>query len=534
MHKKSRNWLLGGAAVLVVIVLAVVIGFPWLEQRVKLEIAEKISESPQFDCGEIDLSLRNGSISFSDAVLELDLADAARHLQVKSGEIKLEGIKWFPLIFSKKLKIRDLYIDRPFVVISEMTATDSLPAEKPAPKNGLSNISIAHIRADKGHFKMIKNPADTAVIMMADTFDLAADGIALDILDGGGVTHSVGQVLADIRSFVLHSGDNLFKISLDQFSLNKQDSSIVLTSLKVKPKFQKQAFFQQIRFRQGRLDFEFPEVVIRGWQFDQLLQGRVAARTVVVNDMALHVVVNQNVPVDPNGYKPLLHEALLQTKLGISIDSVLVNRGGLELEVIAVGKSAPGFISFDPLDAVITNVTNDSALIREQPLLTVAAVGHFQKKHRVDHHFWFDLSSPDYAFSFKGKASEIPFSGFNSLLSPVANVVFESGQISALDFDVNANKTTASGSLRLDYTDLGFHLMNENKKKKKFLSGIVNLFVKNENDGEAEDFERGKVSVQRDTTRPFFNFWWEAIQSGLKNSILKEAAKKRIDKKESR
>ncbi len=532
MLKPSQKWLIAGVVVLCMVVFAALFGEAWLERRIRQAVEKKIAASPHFKCGEIALALRPASLTLNDAVLDMGLVAEARHLELKSSEIKLDGIDWVQLILFKNLKIKDLHVESPFVMLSDMVASDSLPLENKAPSNGLSSIHVAHLSVERGRFKIVKSPADTMAAMAADTFDLDLDGLSFNI-NKKGTSHTVKQVNLDIRNFLLRSDDNLHEIALKRFSLNKKDNSISLTGLTVKPRYGKREFFAHVQKKTARLDFEFPEIVFHGWQFDQVLHGRFVARSAVVNGMKLQVLANQNLAIDPNHYEPLPQEALLKATFGITIDSILVKNGQLEFENIAAGRSKPGSLRFDPLSAVFTNVTNDTARIRRQPIMAVAVVGEFQDKHRIVNDFWVDLSSPDYAFTFKGRASDIPFAQFNGFLTPCSDVVFEKGQVTSIDFEVNADKRAAKGKLNLAYDGLDFYLKDKQHKKSKFLSKVVDiLFVNGENNPEDEDFQRGEIYKRRETWRPFFGYWWLSIQSGLKTSILNDFALDKIQKRE--
>ncbi len=526
--------MIAGAVVLCAVVLAVLFGEAWLERIIRHKVEEKITASPNFKCGEIVLKLRPGSLVFKDAVLNIDLEAEARHLEAKSSEIALDGIDWFQIIFFKRLKINQLHVESPFVMLSDMPKPDSLSIEKKTTSKGISSIQITQLNLERGQFKIVKHPSDTLASLTADTFDIKVDGLSFKI-DKKGASPAVKKLNLDIRDLTLHSDDNLHDIALNRFLLNKEDNSITLTDLTVKPKYSKRDFFSHVQKKKARLDFDFPEIVFQGWQFDQLLQGKFVARTVAINDMKLQILANQNIPIAPNHYEPLPHEALMKAALGITVDSVLVKNGLLEFENIAVGKSKAGLLSFNSLGAVLGNVTNDTARIRKQPILTVEIVGDFQKKHRIYNNFWMDLSSPDYAFSFKGGASTIPFSQFNAILTPSTNIVFDKGNITKMEFEANANKTVARGKLNLDYDGLEFHLLNKQKKKSKFLSQLVDmLFIKNDNNADDEDFQKGVIYWRRETNRPFFRYWWFAIQSGLKTSILSDFELERIRKMKER
>ncbi len=522
MSKPSKKWIIAGAVVLCASAFIALFGVTLLERIIGQSVEKKIAVSPYFKCEEVVLKLRPASLIFRNAVLDIDLKAEAKHMEVKSSEIALDGINWFQFIFFKRLIINDLRIESPFVMLSEMLQMDSLAIEEKAHKIEISSVQIAHLSLDRGHFKTVKFPRDTVASMTADTFDIDMDGLSFEI-DNKGASRTVKQLNLDIQNLRFHSDDKLHEIHLSRLLFSKNDDLITLTDLTVKPKYAKREFFAHVDKKRARLDFEFPEIVFHGWQFEQLLQGKFVASSAVINGMKLQVLANQNLPIDAKHYEPLPQEALLKASLGITVDSVLVKNGQLEFENIALGKSKAGLLSFNDLNAVFTNVTNDSARIRKQPILAVEVVGNFQHRHQITNNFWMDLSSPDYAFTFKGRTGAIPFTQFNSLLTPSSNIVFEKGSITKMTFEANANKSVARGKLNLEYNGLEFHWLNKNKQKSKSLSKIVDfLFVKDENNAEDLDFQKGEIYWRRDTKRPFFGYWWFAIQSGLKTSILSD------------
>lgn len=532
--KPSKKWMIAGAIVLSTVAILAYFGEAWLEQIIRQSVEKKVAASPNFKCAEIELKLRPASIIFKDAVIDFDFLAEAHHLEVKSREIELGGIDWIQVIFFKKLKINKLHIESPFLMLSEIQNVDSLSNIKKAPTKGITSIQIKHLSLERGQFKIVKHPKDTLSSVSADNFDIDLEAFYFNI-DKKGNSHSVKKVNLDIRNFLFHSKDKLHDIALSRLLLNKKDNTITLTDLTVKPKFNKQDFFSHVQKKQARLDIDFPSVVFHGWQLEQLLQGKFVVRTVEIKDMKLQVLANQNLPIDPKRYQPLPHEALLKARLGITIDSIFVENGRLDFENIAAGKRKPGLLIFNPLSAVFVNVTNDTARIRKQPIMAVEVVGNFQEKHKITNNFWMDLSSPDYAFTFTGQSAPIPFQQFNGFLTPSTNIVFEKGIISSIDYKVNADKSAARGKLNLNYSGLEFHWLNKKKKSSKFLSGLVDIFfIKNDNNVGDKDFQKGEIFVQRDTWRPFFGYWWVAIQSGLKTSILDDFELKGISKIKAR
>ena len=70
-------------------------------------------------------------------------------------------------------------------------------------------------------------------------------------------------------------------------------------------------------------------------------------------------------------------------------------------------------------------------------------------------------------------------------------------------------------------------LDKETKQKKKFLSALVNLFVKSNSKKFPESVE---VDAERDKTKSFFNLFWRGIEEGLKKTLIS----KKIEQKEEK
>ena len=79
----------------------------------------------------------------------------------------------------------------------------------------------------------------------------------------------------------------------------------------------------------------------------------------------------------------------------------------------------------------------------------------------------------------------------------------------------------------MTHKDLKVSILDkETKQKKKFLSALVNLFVKSNSKKFPESVE---VDVRRDNTKSFFNLFWRGIEEGLKKTLI---SKKIVQKEE--
>lgn len=502
-----------------------------VQAKVKKLIQEKASASGILQYNGLELSLWKGDISFNNATLSYKLTEQNKCLEASSPKISMEGISWLQLIIAKKLQVDELYLFSPIINFKTLPQKDSLlniPDTTTA--EGLAAVEVQHIHISDGSFLFFKNEKDSIAAMQMDTFNL--DFMGIHISENAPV---IEDATCTFKGLSFQTEKNLQRILIQQISFNKKDSLLEIVGLKAVPQFDKTAFFQQIKYKRARLNLDFPTVRMIGWDFEKMLDKMLVARKMQVSDMSLQVMVNQNMQPDPNGYKLLVQEALAKAPFSITLDSILVEDGKLLLEVMGPGKTESGSLRFDPVEGYATNITNDSTRIAELKLMELEAIGWIDGKHQVSNHFWFDLASPSQVFTFKGKLTDMPFSGLNSFLRPCANVRFDGGQINRMDFEVNADKYRAYGNLNIQYENLDFAILNDDREEKRILSKLVNLlFIKEDSKEGSEDFKESNIYVKRDTTRSFFNYWWEAIQSGIKASFLKNLPFQKKQNKKSR
>ena len=514
------------------------IGLRWGERYLKQRIEEKIASYGVLKYREMDFDLLAGDVWFKQASINVKWAEQGKAFSVLTPEIRVEGIGWRRLYFDKKLSLKSFHLQSPDVTVLDtpidtLAKSAEMPADTAAALIKVIALELNSVTLDGGCVEIFKGSKGLPENLLAQANDINLDltGIGLNLQ--GDMMNSLVFKNADIllNSIAVNNRSSRHEFSLQQFHLNKQDSVIELLNLQLDPKDKPSEFFNQMSFKQAWFDLSLPSARLLGWNFDKLLDGTLVARTLKVDGLDMKVRANQNLQPDPNGYRAMPQELLRNSPFGIVIDSVVISKGKLVFENIGPGKTEVGVIGFDPIDALFTNFTNDSTRIAQQKIMQLDAVGYCQGKHPVYNHFWFDMASPVNAFSFKGNASKIPFTSLNSFIKPCTDVFFDDGTINSIRFEVNADEKVANGSLQMDYENLDFSLLNEDRQRRRMLSKVVDfLFIKEANNNTDKDFQKGNIHARRDTKLPFLNYWWFSIQSGIKTSLLDGMLLKQADK----
>lgn len=530
MSRTTIFWLLSGAAILLVVCVAAFRMNDWIENKIREAVEEKIKAPNQISFEGIDVSILAGSASFQEVTVQWLLKKPGLKADVTAADVNLEDIDWINFLLSKKLNIGNIHINSPFVTITRLGFRDTLSQQPQSDIAGLKCLDIGNISLKHGRFKVLKDGSDQKAEMEADTFNVKVGGFSL-LFEEKDQPMKLAKAEVEICNFLLRSADNFNEISLKHLKLNNKDSLIEVKHFRVKPLYSKREFISRLKYKRSWIDLNFPELTVTGWHFDELMKGNWVARKVSVNNMDLQVFTDRKLPPDPNDYKPYPHELLLKASMGITIDTVQVSDGKLIYENLGADRSKPGKLVFSPLEGTLSNITNNKDRIEKNSVLEVKVQAKIQQKYTLKQHFWLNLASPLYAFTFTGSASGIPFQSLNSILTPTSNVVFERGMIKSLDYRINADDKKAGGQLTLQYEDLDFSLLNEQKEKRKFLSELVDLlFVDEENYYGEKNFRKGEVHAIRDSRRSFFNFWWNAVQSGLISSVFTQKTIQKMQK----
>jgi hypothetical protein len=107
----------------------------------------------------------------------------------------------------------------------------------------------------------------------------------------------------------------------------------------------------------------------------------------------------------------------------------------------------------------------------------------------------------------------------NMFFVPAVNVK-AIGTLNELYFNYSGDKNDALGDMRIDYSTFKVEVLRKDgSSKNRLLSGIVNLFLdNNEKDGRVT---KQDVSVTRDKTKSFWNYFWLCIRNGALQSLTK-------------
>ncbi|MEK7254775.1 MAG: hypothetical protein AAB316_08525, partial [Bacteroidota bacterium] len=272
-------------------------------------------------------------------------------------------------------------------------------------------------------------------------------------------------------------GDPFHDIFVRSLTASKQNGTMKLTGFALKPKYSKRIFPKKTVQKLTRKDFELPELIFRGVNFERLLKGELVAQRLLISNPRFDAFQDRNSPDDFSTYKQLPQEQLRKSSVTIHLDTVLLTDGSVHFEEIAPGKWTPGVVEFSSIQVTALNLSNDPANIRRNPVMPVTMKGKFQKQAWLSSRFEMDLSSPNDAFTCQGSAEPMSFGLFNGFLLPSYNFHFEGGEILKMEYSFRADNRSATGKMNLQYQGLDVAVQNDANEKKRLLSEFAELVM---------------------------------------------------------
>ena len=211
-------------------------------------------------------------------------------------------------------------------------------------------------------------------------------------------------------------------------------------------------------------------------------------------------------------------EMLRNLNFGLDINALQIQSSKLVYEERAEGTKKIGKVLLENLNATIKDINNTSK--NDGGKLTTANIStNFMGTSQLNVNWQFDINNLNDTFNIKGEAKQVSADAMNMFFVPAVNVK-AIGTLNELYFNYSGDKNDALGDMRIDYSTFKVEVLRKDgSSKNRLLSGIVNLFLdNNEKDGSVT---KQDVSVTRDKTKSFWNYFWLCIRNGALQSLTK-------------
>jgi hypothetical protein len=222
------------------------------------------------------------------------------------------------------------------------------------------------------------------------------------------------------------------------------------------------------------------------------------------------------------------HQKLLQANSTIMLKALAVNKGAIHYTEKNEKTEKEGHLAISDLNIKAANVTNDSNLIKQNGVCTLAATGKLLGGSPMNLNIKFYLNAPNGRFDAEGSVKNVSAEQLNAVAEPLANTRLQSFDMHQLAFQVHGDDFGATSTVRMRYNNLFIVLQKQDEETgevstKKFLTKILNKFTLYHNNPEPNGVERVAEGAQRSrvSSQSFFGLLWKSIFTGMQGVMMK-------------
>lgn len=494
-----------------------------LKKALMEEFNRQTDQDYHLDFSTFEIGILSHSISIDSIIVQPDSISPFIH-HISAGNLSINGISWWSLWSSSFPSFTSVTISEPVVEIYDRDYSRiSFSSNNDSAGNGFSNQSLAFdLILKNGRGRIIDQ--DLEEVFEIEGLYLEATQVNInDLLDGSEIIF-MEDLLLEGKNLKWRLEQELYEVTVASISFDKKGRIFSLSDLALTPVVPKYQFSNHHNYQLNRFELNMPQIQFRGVTLDSLASRHLEIDTLEFYEPEIEIFRNKQIPRPPGiNPKPLLNEIAHAIDFSLGLNTTIIRNAEIIYEEHKPPSDSPGSISFNELNATITNFRSalhptfssdslhmhaETLFMNAAPLTVDLSYAVFDK--RDDHTVRTTLKSLD-----PKKAQ--------GMFTNVGFVRVEDGIVDHMQAKYTLNDDSASGEVLVLYRDLKVSFLdkqspNEQKFKQRLTDFFANTFaIKSNNSG--PNPRVGTIKFEREIEKSIFAYWWKSLLSGLKDSI---------------
>lgn len=518
---------------------------PMLKDRFHTLIVQGSDSLYKYELGSLNANFFGGNVEVENLHIRIDslryrqlaaanaLPALTMQLDLQRGHIRGLGVVSF--LFGKKIKISEILSREADIKLSRHIRNLNLrPNTTPlwqAIQPVIKSISIDRINLDG--IKLLYRNADTseAIKLQFDRCVALFQNILIDSAASADTSRiafarSISMQFYDLK---FRTPDSSYKMKADLIDYSSDKKRLEIKDFKLQPTLEKEEFFKTASFQKSRYEVAFDQVVFTNLRIDRFIYNNIiAADSVLLTKPQLLIENDKTLPPTlESKFGKYPHQSLLRARSTIMVKGVRLIDAHVNYIERGEKTGKEGSLTFDNLDASISNVTNDTNLMKQNAECIASVQAKVLGASPIQAKFIFYLDARQGEFAAQGQVQNINASELNGLAEPLSNAKVQSLNISYLHFNVRGDDYSAVGDVQMRYKNLAIALRKRDEetgavKTKKFLTKIINKFsIYPSNPSGGVERVANNVVYARTSSKAFFGVVWKTIFAGMQNIMMK-------------
>lgn len=462
---------------------------------------------------EWDLSYDQLHVNLLRRSVRLDSINlGAAGLKIDSKKAAIKGVGLIKFIFEDNISIDEFQIDQPSIDVS-----DSENSNKTSNKNQSDSLDqtifIKKVNLKNGRLSVNSDKIDE---LKLHNFRGHLDSIKID-------KHTLKHKIPfDFKSYNVEGEEFTYKLNtlqtlkVGQFQIHTHEADF--TDVKLLPNYSRESYVKIIPYQKDLMNIDLKELKLKDYSFSLEKSGKLMARKIHLDQVNAYIYLNKLVKDDPNK-KKLYSRTLREMPFKLNIDTLQISNSAINYKEVQEKTKKAGKVFFENLNATGTGISNINMDSPDFPETKLHITSQLMGVAPLDIDWRFSVNDPQDRFRIAGKSQHITADAINNFFVAGMNMKAEGDPIKKLKFDFHGDEDTAGGDFQMIYDDLKINVLKKNGEEKNgFLSAIADIFVSHK---KTENKKPVTVKdVERDKKRSFWNYFWTAIFTGLKETML--------------
>ncbi|MFS4466540.1 hypothetical protein [Maribacter sp. 2210JD10-5] len=472
-------------------------------------IHEKIPSHIEFTYEKLDFNILTGNLCLSNVDLRISDRDSTQiHTDLKADHVNLLDLGYSQFFFGNRIEADQLIVENPRIHYLD----SNIEKNSTGPKgvvNLLKEIRVEKIAITNGRFNFSKRKNDS--------LNFQVNNFNVTIVNGRtGPKTITERIPFKYDDYRITGGEiNMDMGGYETLTLQKivlSKSEALLKNLTLKSKYSKKVLSQIIQKEHDHINLSIPEFHLQG------IDIGVAEEEFYFNSeygkiLRPNLNIHRDKSLPDNIVKKQMYGTILkEIPMRIRVDSLFIKKGEVRYEEKLDDNTAAGSILFDDLAFEMYNIANDYA-VGENTVVKITGKLSGTAPFTMDYRF--DMNNDNDAFTLKASLFNLKGEKVNSFLRPNLNAQVL-GEVNEMYFNVFGNDISARGDIKMKYENLEFEMLKKDGfSVNKIFSAIGNLFINDGSKTDEDGYRYGKIDVERNPNKSFFNYTWIITQDGL-------------------
>ena len=538
------------AGLLILTTLTIILSFlinkywsPILAGTVKDVVLKSSDSLYNVDFSSVELQIIRGSIVINNITLkpDTDVYNAKKKknlapnnlVELHIKKLTLKNIHPLKLYFEHKLDIGAIIMNSPHLNVSyQLNHTkDTVVKDNRTPwqkiSKSLKYIHVGKILLGDVKFQYKDYSGNKLAVSELKELYLSATDLLIDSTTQTDKSRLLfcKDIVAELNNYSANTANGLYNYKIKFLRLSTQKSQLYIEGINLQP-VATDVFFTKTH--KDRFMLHLDSLRLNHFDFLNYHKYRkLNASTLALNNGTLEIFSNPNhSPQQTDKINSFPNVGLFKINSDMKIDTIQVNNMNVVYREYNEKSNKAGFITFNNTTGRILNVTTNPLALQKNNISTVNLSTYFMNRGKLSFEFNFNLTDKENSFSYKGSLGPMELKQVNAAAMPLAMVKITSGSLKEFSFDINANRNTARGTVKILYNNLKVNVLKADTnydilKKQTFASFYANLFILKHDNPEVEGGIARSVNVNlhRADETPFFKFVWQSILTGIKPAI---------------